>query len=300
VHACVVVRASRMLALRVPAVHALAVHACVMRACASHARVACTCCACPCCACPRCAPSCGVWCACAALIYTVWSSPTLHPRRPRRLTMPFTLSPFSVTYACSCHALFLPLCPISCLCCSSFLSHSLLVLFLHACVVRVACTCCVCACCACLRCARLSFPCSRYVRLLWCPCCAGPCCALSCWSCGVLVQCSATSCGARRRHRPHIHCRPGRPDTLSVTYDYSCLSICICLQCCTEGPSMHPNVHVYACALPWIWKCLSIKHGWPTPLLGSKVLGRFDLRRKYFLTPGFPSGIPYMSDITTT
>jgi hypothetical protein len=31
--------------------------------------------------------------------------------------------------------------------------------------------------------------------------------------------------------------------------------------------------------------------------------GRFDhsyRRRKYFLTPGFPSGIPYMSDITTT
>ena len=180
--------------------------------------------------------------------------------------MTFTLSPFSVTYACSCHALFLHLCPISCLCCSSFLSHSLLVLFLHACVVRVACTCCVCACCACLRCARLSFPCSRYVRLLWCPCCAGPCCALSCWSCGVLVQCSATSCGARRRHRPHIHCRPGRPDTLSVTYDYSCLSICVCLQC--RAPSMYPNVHTCACALPWIWKCLSIKNGWPKPLLG--------------------------------
>jgi hypothetical protein len=91
-----------------------AVHACVMRACASHARVACTCCACPCCACPRCALSCGVWCACAALIYIVWSSPT--PSTPR-LAMTFTLSPFSVTYACSCHALFLPLFPISCLCC---------------------------------------------------------------------------------------------------------------------------------------------------------------------------------------
>ena len=63
-----------------------------------------------------CVLSCGVWCACAALIYIVWSPPTLHPRRPRRLAMPFTLSPFSVTYACSCHALFLPLCPISCLC----------------------------------------------------------------------------------------------------------------------------------------------------------------------------------------
>ena len=40
--------------------------------------------------------------------------------------MTFTLSPFSVTYACSCHALFLPLCPISCLCCSFFLFHILL------------------------------------------------------------------------------------------------------------------------------------------------------------------------------
>ena len=132
VHACVVVIVSPMLALRVPAVHALAVHACGMRACALHARVACTCCACPCCACLRCVLSCGVWCACAALIYIVWSTPTLHSRRPWRLAMTFTLSPFSVTYACSlCHyALFLPLCPISCLCCSSFLSHFLLVLFL--------------------------------------------------------------------------------------------------------------------------------------------------------------------------
>ena len=96
------------------------------RACVPHARVACTCCACPCCACLCCALSCGVWCACAALIYIVWSSPTLHPRRPWRLAMTFTLSPFSVTYACSCHALFLPLCPISCLCCSFFLFHILL------------------------------------------------------------------------------------------------------------------------------------------------------------------------------
>jgi len=126
VHACVVVLVSPMLALRAPAVHALGVHACGMRACTSHARVACTCCACPCCACLRCALWCGVWCACAALIYIVWSSPTLHPRRPWRLAMSFTLSPFSVTYACSCHALFLPLCPISCLCCSFFLPHILL------------------------------------------------------------------------------------------------------------------------------------------------------------------------------
>ena len=100
---------------------------------ASHARVACTCCACPCCACLRCVLSCGVWCACAALIYIVWSSPTLHPRRPWRLAMTFTLSPFSVTYACSCHALFLPLCPISCLCCSFSLSHILLRTLFPAC-----------------------------------------------------------------------------------------------------------------------------------------------------------------------
>ena len=137
---------------------ALSWRACLRcRACVSHARVACTCCACACCACLRyarlrspcsrcvhllclplqCVPalcaSCGVWCACAALIYIVWSSPTLHPRRPRRLAMPFTLSPFSVTYACSCHALFLPLCPISCLCCSFFLSHILLRALFPAC-----------------------------------------------------------------------------------------------------------------------------------------------------------------------
>ena len=112
-----------------------------------HARVACTCCACAwrarlryarlrtpysrcvhlLCLPLQCVPAlCGVWCACAALIYIVWSSPTLHPRRPWRLAMTFTLSPFSVTYACSCHALFLPLCPISCLCCSFFLFHILL------------------------------------------------------------------------------------------------------------------------------------------------------------------------------
>jgi len=82
VHAYVVVLVSPMLALRVPAVHALAVHACGMCACASHARAACTCCACPCCACLRCVLSCGVWCACAALIYIVWSSPTCIPVDP--------------------------------------------------------------------------------------------------------------------------------------------------------------------------------------------------------------------------
>ena len=107
---------------------------CALRCCVCvpHASVACTCCACACYACLRyvrlrfqcsrcvhllclplqCMPalcaSCGVWCACAALIYIVWSSPTLHSRRPWRLDMIFTLSPFSVTYACSCHALFLP------------------------------------------------------------------------------------------------------------------------------------------------------------------------------------------------
>ena len=53
-----------------------------LRACVSHARVVCTCCACPCYACPRCAPSCGVWCACAAHAYVVrcsLTSPTQHP-----------------------------------------------------------------------------------------------------------------------------------------------------------------------------------------------------------------------------
>ena len=37
--------------------------------------------------------------------YIVWSSPTLHPRRPWRPAMTLTLSPFSVTYACSCHVI---------------------------------------------------------------------------------------------------------------------------------------------------------------------------------------------------
>ena len=127
------------------------------RVCVPHARVACTCCACACSAylryarlrfpCSRCVhllclpllcvPAlCAfvrcVVCLCSAhLHYIVWSSPTLHPRRPWRLAMTFTLSPFSVTYACSCHVImhcsslfapFLacvvpPFCPISCLCC---------------------------------------------------------------------------------------------------------------------------------------------------------------------------------------
>ena len=51
------------------------------------------------------------------------------PRRPRRLDMPFTLSPSSVTSDCTCHALFPPslpqlllvlsllFCPPPCLCC---------------------------------------------------------------------------------------------------------------------------------------------------------------------------------------
>ena len=60
--------------------------------------------------------------------------------------------------------------------------------------------CCACACSACLRCAHL--PCCS------CPCCACPRCALSCWSCGVLVQRSSTSCGARR------HCIPVDPGDL--------------------------------------------------------------------------------------
>jgi len=87
-------------ALRVPAVRALALHACVARTCASHARVACTCCPCPCCACPRCALSC--W-SCGVLVQRLLTScdacrhHRMIPGRPRRLDMPFTLSPFSVT-----------------------------------------------------------------------------------------------------------------------------------------------------------------------------------------------------------
>ena len=50
---------------------------------AGHARcLACTCCACPCSACLRCAPSCGVWCACAALAYIVRRSLTLPTPNP--------------------------------------------------------------------------------------------------------------------------------------------------------------------------------------------------------------------------
>ena len=82
--------------------------ACACYACLRYVRLrflACTCCACPCCACLRCVLACGVWCTCAALIYIVWSSPTLHPRRPWRPAMTLTLSPFSVTYACSCHVI---------------------------------------------------------------------------------------------------------------------------------------------------------------------------------------------------
>ena len=74
-----------MPALRVPAVRTPALRAFVLRACASYARIACTCCACSCCACPRWAPSCWVWCACAALAYIVRrasTSPTPHPSSP--------------------------------------------------------------------------------------------------------------------------------------------------------------------------------------------------------------------------
>ena len=88
-----------------------------------------------------------------------------------------------------------------------------------------------------------------------CPRCACPRCALSCWACGVLV-------------------------------DGSCLPTCICICACNavlRAPSMHPNVHVCACALPWICKCLSIKNGWSTQT------GSYP---EPLLTPGFPSGIP--------
>ena len=49
--------------------------------------------------------------------------------------------------------------------------------------------------------------------------------------------------------------------TLACLYAYAYNAV-------LRAPSMHPNVHVCACALPWIWKCLSIKNGWPKPLLG--------------------------------
>ena len=110
-------------------VRALALHACVVRACASHARVACTCCACPRCACPRCAPSC--W-ACGVLVQrspTSCDADTTSLVDPGDLTCPFpNLSHIGLLLSC----IVLPLCPISCLCCSSgsFLPHFLLVLFL--------------------------------------------------------------------------------------------------------------------------------------------------------------------------
>ena len=193
-----------MLALRVPAVHTLDVHACVMRACTSHARVACTCCACPCCACPRCAPSCGVWCACAARSSTACEARRhCTPVDPGDLPCPL---PFPPVLSLICLLL-------SCIVPPS-LPHFLLVLFLpfvpfFACVVS-------------------------------CP-----------------LQCSATSCGARRRHRLHIHCRPGRPDTLSVTYDSSCLSIFICLQCCTEGP-----LHAPQCSCMRLCTAVDLEEPW--------------------------------------
>jgi len=69
----------------------------------------------------------------------------------------------------------------------------------RACVphARVACTCCTCACCACLRYACLRFPCSRCVHLLCLPLLCVPALCAFCAVCGVLVQRSPTSCGAR-------------------------------------------------------------------------------------------------------
>ena len=195
-----------MLALRVPAVHALAVHACGMRACASHARVACTCCACPCCACLRCALSCG---ACGVLVQR---SPTpCGARRHRRQHTPdqplvdpgdltcLTLSPSSVTYACSCHALIIP----------PSLPPFLLV----------------------------------FVPPLRVPhCCAGSAlCALVLPVCCIMCSARLPRAALDDVTDPTSIVDPGRPDTLSVTYDYSCLSICICLQCCTEGPLHAPQ-----------------------------------------------------------
>ena len=123
------------------------------RACVPHARVACTCCACACCACLRyarlrspysrcvhllcmhllCVPAlCAfVWCVvclCSAHLHRVELA---DPASPSTLATCHDLYPFPIlSHIClllSCHhALFLPLCPISCLCCSFFLSHTLL------------------------------------------------------------------------------------------------------------------------------------------------------------------------------
>ena len=71
---------------------------------------------------PKCVPA--LWCLCSAHLHRVELADPASPST--LLAMTFTLFPFSVIYACSCHALFLSLCPISCLCCSFFLFHILL------------------------------------------------------------------------------------------------------------------------------------------------------------------------------
>ena len=121
--------------------------------CVPHASVACTCCACACCACLRyvrlrfqcsrcvhllclpllCVPAlCAfvrcVVCLCSAHLHRVKLA---DPASPSTLATCHDLYPFPIlSHIClllSCHhALFLPLCPISCLCCSFFLSHTLL------------------------------------------------------------------------------------------------------------------------------------------------------------------------------
>ena len=123
------------------------------RACVHHARVACTCCACACCACLRyarlrfpcsrcvhllclpllCVPAlCAfvrcVVCLCSAHLHRVELA---DPASPSTLATCHDLYPFPIlSHIClllSCHhALFLPLCPISCLCCPFFLFHILL------------------------------------------------------------------------------------------------------------------------------------------------------------------------------
>ena len=157
-------------------------------------------------------------------------------------------------------------------------------LAVHACVVRacasharVACTCCA------------------------CPCCACPRCALSCWSCGVLVQRSSSP--MLRQPSPAVGHRaalvdvadttslvdPGDlayPYPFSVTYDCSCLPIYMCLQCCTAGP-----LHAPQCSRMRLRTAMALE----VPF--NKMVGRFITATagsypEPLLTPGFPSGIP--------
>ena len=117
------------------------------RACVPHAPVACTCCTCACCACLRyarlhfpcsrcvhllclpllCVPELCVFvrcvvCLCSAHIHRVELA---DPASPSTMMTCHDLYPFPIL-SHICLLLFLPLCPISCLCCSFFLFHLLL------------------------------------------------------------------------------------------------------------------------------------------------------------------------------